>query len=43
LFCGIPQEIELDKFITQELPFEKINDAFNLMLEGKSLRCVMKM
>lgn len=33
--------INLDEFITHELPFSKINDAFQLLLEGKSLRCIL--
>ncbi|CAB4280311.1 unnamed protein product [Prunus armeniaca] len=35
--------VDLDKFITHELPFEKINDAFQLLIEGKSLRCVLQL
>ncbi|TQD88767.1 hypothetical protein C1H46_025656 [Malus baccata] len=35
--------VGLDKFITHELPFEKINDAFQLLIEGKSLRCVLQL
>ncbi|KAJ0035659.1 hypothetical protein Pint_25693 [Pistacia integerrima] len=34
--------LNLDEFITHELPFEKINEAFQLLLDGKSLRCVLK-
>ncbi|PRQ16736.1 putative alcohol dehydrogenase [Rosa chinensis] len=33
--------VDLDEFITHELPFEKINDAFKLLVEGQSLRCVL--
>lgn len=33
--------VDLDEFITHELPFEKINDAFQLLVEGQSLRCVL--
>ncbi|XP_022158407.1 alcohol dehydrogenase-like 4 [Momordica charantia] len=33
--------VKLDEFITHELPFEKINDAFQLLIDGKSLRCVL--
>lgn len=36
------QVVKLDEFITHELPFEKINDAFQLLVDGKSLRCVLK-
>jgi len=34
-------EIPLDVFITHEMPLEKINDAFDLMHEGKSIRSVI--
>ncbi|CAI0400183.1 unnamed protein product [Linum tenue] len=37
------KEIEVDKFITHDLPFEDINTAFSLMREGKCLRCVIHM
>ncbi|MED6168654.1 hypothetical protein PIB30_013639 [Stylosanthes scabra] len=33
--------VNLDKFITHELPFEEINKAFDLLIAGKSLRCVL--
>ncbi|KAH7513641.1 hypothetical protein FEM48_Zijuj11G0002500 [Ziziphus jujuba var. spinosa] len=33
--------VDLDKFITHELPFDSINDAFQLLVEGKSLRCLL--
>lgn len=32
---------KVDEYITHELPFEKINEAFDLLHSGKSLRCVM--
>ncbi|XP_015574916.1 alcohol dehydrogenase-like 6 isoform X2 [Ricinus communis] len=35
------KEIQIDEFITHNLPFEDINKAFNLMKEGKCLRCVI--
>jgi S-(hydroxymethyl)glutathione dehydrogenase/alcohol dehydrogenase len=35
-------EIPLEPFITQRLPFEKINEAFQLMREGKSVRTVLQ-
>ena len=35
-------EIDLDPFITHELPLEQINDAFELMHEGKSIRTVIR-
>jgi len=34
-------EIPLDIFITHEMPLEKINEAFDLMHEGKSIRSVI--
>jgi len=35
------KEMRVEEFITHELPFSEINKAFELLLEGKSLRCVM--
>ncbi|XP_022152555.1 alcohol dehydrogenase-like 7 [Momordica charantia] len=37
------KKLKLDKFITHEVGFEDINEAFNLLIEGKSLRCVIWM
>ncbi len=34
-------KINLDPFITHELPLERINEAFDLMHEGKSIRTVI--
>lgn len=34
-------EIKIDPFITHTMPLEKINDAFDLMHEGKSIRSVI--
>lgn len=34
-------EIQLDPFITHTLPLERINEAFDLMHEGKSIRAVI--
>ena len=34
-------EIEVDRFITNVLPLERINEAFDLMHEGKSIRTVV--
>ncbi|MDR2873114.1 MAG: S-(hydroxymethyl)glutathione dehydrogenase/class III alcohol dehydrogenase [Xanthomonadaceae bacterium] len=34
-------EIDLDSFITHTLPLERINEAFDLMREGKSIRTVI--
>ncbi|KAK4365564.1 hypothetical protein RND71_016922 [Anisodus tanguticus] len=33
--------VKLDEFITHELPFEKINEGFQLLVDGKSLRCLL--
>ncbi|XP_015083227.1 alcohol dehydrogenase-like 3 isoform X3 [Solanum pennellii] len=33
--------VKVDEFITHRLPFEKINEAFQLLLDGKSLRCLL--
>ncbi|MEO6264882.1 MAG: S-(hydroxymethyl)glutathione dehydrogenase/class III alcohol dehydrogenase [Luteimonas sp.] len=35
-------EIDLDPFITHELPLERINEAFDLMHAGKSIRTVIR-
>ncbi|XP_022880313.1 alcohol dehydrogenase-like 7 [Olea europaea var. sylvestris] len=37
------KELQLDEFVTHEVGFEDINKAFDLLLEGKSLRCVIWM
>ncbi|XP_065632232.1 alcohol dehydrogenase-like 6 isoform X1 [Quercus suber] len=37
------KEIQIDEFITHNIPFEDINKAFNLMREGRCLRCVIHM
>ncbi|PPS11142.1 hypothetical protein GOBAR_AA09497 [Gossypium barbadense] len=37
------KELELDKFITHIVPFSEINKAFELMLAGEGLRCVIRM
>lgn len=37
------KELELDKFITHEVAFKDINTAFDLLLQGKSLRCTIWM
>ncbi|XP_039122664.1 alcohol dehydrogenase-like 4 [Dioscorea cayenensis subsp. rotundata] len=34
-------KLNLDGFITHKLPFEKINEAFRLLQQGKSLRCLL--
>jgi S-(hydroxymethyl)glutathione dehydrogenase / alcohol dehydrogenase len=35
-------EIKIDEFVSEVLPLEKINDAFDLMHEGKVIRSVIK-
>ena len=35
-------EIDLDPYITHEMPLERINEAFELMHEGKSIRTVIR-
>ncbi|WOH12384.1 hypothetical protein DCAR_0831887 [Daucus carota subsp. sativus] len=37
------KELELEKFITHEVPFAEINKAFDLMLKGEGLRCIIRM
>ena len=34
-------EIKIDEFVTHTMPLEEINKAFDLMLEGKSIRSVI--
>ncbi|KAF8379923.1 hypothetical protein HHK36_027388 [Tetracentron sinense] len=35
--------VNLDGFITHELPFSKINEAFQLLVDGQSLRCLLQL
>ncbi|CAK9134255.1 unnamed protein product [Ilex paraguariensis] len=37
------KELELEKFITHEIPFTEINKAFEYMLKGEGLRCIIRM
>ncbi|CAI9754403.1 unnamed protein product [Fraxinus pennsylvanica] len=37
------KELELDKFITHQVGFSEINKAFDLMLRGESLCCIINM
>ncbi|KAI3873894.1 hypothetical protein MKW98_001543 [Papaver atlanticum] len=37
------KELHLDEFITHEINFEDINTAFDLLSQGKSLRCIIWM
>ncbi|GLT99939.1 hypothetical protein SLE2022_173420 [Rubroshorea leprosula] len=39
----IDKELHLDEFVTHEVKFEDINKAFNLLIEGKCIRCVIWM
>lgn len=39
----IKKEIQVDEYITHNLSFKEVNKAFDLMREGKCLRCVMHM
>ncbi|XP_042475789.1 alcohol dehydrogenase-like 1 [Macadamia integrifolia] len=39
----LDKEIQLDEFITHEVGFDDINKAFDLLLQGKSLRCLIWM
>ncbi|KAK6122530.1 hypothetical protein DH2020_043735 [Rehmannia glutinosa] len=40
-FSSTHDEVKLDGFITHELPFSKINEALQLLIDGKSLRCLL--
>ncbi|MFS7979318.1 putative alcohol dehydrogenase [Helianthus anomalus] len=35
------KELEVEKFITHEVPFSEINKAFDLMVKGEGLRCIL--
>lgn len=37
------KKLELDKFITHRVPFSEINKAFESMLKGEGLRCIITM
>lgn len=39
----IQKEIQIDELVTHNLPFEDINKAFDLMKQGKCVRCVIHM
>ncbi|GLT31333.1 hypothetical protein SLA2020_060760 [Shorea laevis] len=39
----VDKELHLDEFITHEVKFEDINKAFDLLIEGKCIRCVIWM
>ena len=36
------KKIDIDSLITHKLPLERINEAFDLMHEGKSIRTVVE-
>ncbi|KAF7127080.1 hypothetical protein RHSIM_Rhsim11G0077800 [Rhododendron simsii] len=37
------KELELEKFITHQVPFSEINKAFDYLLKGESIRCIIRM
>ncbi|GJU45930.1 kinesin-like protein KIN-5B [Tanacetum coccineum] len=37
------RKLKLEKFITHEVPFSEINKAFDLMLKGEGLHCIIRM
>ncbi|KAK4758662.1 hypothetical protein SAY87_019963 [Trapa incisa] len=37
------KELELEKFISHNIPFSEINKAFDYMLAGDGLRCIIRM
>ncbi|KAF0908047.1 hypothetical protein E2562_022901 [Oryza meyeriana var. granulata] len=39
----LDKELELDEFITHQMGFDEINRAFELLTQGKSLRCIIWM
>ncbi|KAK6939983.1 Alcohol dehydrogenase-like, C-terminal [Dillenia turbinata] len=42
-FGWVHNELQLEKFITHEVPFLEISKAFDYMLQGDSLRCIIRM
>ncbi|CAN0892780.1 Alcohol dehydrogenase-like 1 [Linum grandiflorum] len=42
-FSSSREELNLESFVTHEVGFKDINKAFQLLLEGKSLRCLIWM
>uniref|UniRef100_A0A0E0LNH8 Alcohol dehydrogenase-like C-terminal domain-containing protein n=1 Tax=Oryza punctata TaxID=4537 RepID=A0A0E0LNH8_ORYPU len=42
-FQSTRMELELEEFITHEMGFKEINRAFELLTQGKSLRCIIWM
>ncbi|XP_058786346.1 alcohol dehydrogenase-like 2 [Vicia villosa] len=39
----LDNELNLDGFITQEVDFKDINKAFDYLIQGKSIRCIIRM
>lgn len=39
----LDKELNLDGFISQEVDFKDINKAFDYLLQGKSIRCIIRM
>lgn len=39
----LDEELELDEFVTHEMGFDDINGAFDLLTQGKCLRCIIWM
>lgn len=37
----VDNKINLDDFVTHELPFEKINESFDILYQGKCIRCIL--
>lgn len=37
------KELQLDEFVSHEMKFDAINEAFELLIQGKCLRCVLWM
>ncbi|KAJ4826722.1 alcohol dehydrogenase [Turnera subulata] len=37
------KKLDVDKFITHQVPFSQINKAFDLMVKGEGLRCIINM
>ncbi|KAL6271259.1 hypothetical protein ACE6H2_028170 [Prunus campanulata] len=43
LLITFRQKLEVEKFITHRVPFSEINKAFDYMLKGEGLRCIISM
>ncbi|VVA15885.1 PREDICTED: alcohol dehydrogenase [Prunus dulcis] len=43
LLITFRQKLEVEKFITHRVPFSEINKAFDYMLRGEGLRCIISM